>query len=199
GGADDETSVVPGLGALAGGAAAAGAVTELTEAAPAGAAFAPAGAAPVPLARSSARVTPQRSAIPPPPSDESWGARRRRLGIPRRLTLRVLLFLILVLAVPTAAHFVIRWYAYDNWFLALSGNQVVVKQGQPGGVLWFKPKVVDRTGITTAHILPPGITEIKNGVQEPSLHDAVKFVRNLNAQYNFLHGAANAGETGVGP
>ena len=44
----------------------------------------------------------------------------------------------------------LRWYAYDNWIVTLQGNQVVVKQGQPGGVLWFHPKVVDRTGYTVS-------------------------------------------------
>ena len=53
-------------------------------------------------------------------------------------------FVLLVAAVPVAAYYVLRWYAYDNWTVTLQGNQVVVKQGQVGGVLWFHPKVVDR-------------------------------------------------------
>ncbi len=105
----------------------------------------------VPVARATTRVPP----TPAPPSAprsarrtarESRGARRRRLGIPRRVTPRVIGFVLLVAAVPVAAYFVLRWYAYDNWFVTLQGNQIVIKQGQPGGVLWFHPKVVDRTG-----------------------------------------------------
>ena len=56
-------------------------------------------------------------------------------------------FVLLVAAVPVAAYFVLRWYAYDNWIVTAQGDQVVVKQGQQGGVLWFHPKVVDRTGV----------------------------------------------------
>ena len=78
---------------------------------------------------------------------ESRRERRRRLGIPRRVTFRVLGFVILVAAVPIAAYFVLRWYAYDNWIVTLHGDNVVILQGQPGGVLWFHPKVVDRTGV----------------------------------------------------
>ena len=102
----------------------------------------------------------RRHGVPPPPVNrragdkpegkESRGARRRRLGIPRRITPRVIGFVILVAAVPVAAYYVLKWYAYDNWIVTAQGEQIVVKQGQPGGVLWFHPKVVDRTGVTTA-------------------------------------------------
>ena len=71
--------------------------------------------------------------------------RRRRLGIPRRITFRVVFFIILVVAIPVGAFYAVRWYAYDNWFLAIQNNQIVVKQGHPGGVLWFHPRVVDKT------------------------------------------------------
>ena len=52
-------------------------------------------------------------------------------------------FIILVAAVPIAAYYVLKWYAYDNWIVTTQGEQIVVKQGQPGGVLWFHPRVVD--------------------------------------------------------
>ena len=64
-------------------------------------------------------------------------------------------FILLVAAVPVAAYYVLRWYAYDNWIVTAQGDQIVVKQGQPGGVLWFHPKVVDRTGVTTGQSSPP--------------------------------------------
>ena len=154
----------------------------------------------VPLARSSVRVAPPRPTGPPQSEKESWGERRRRLGVPHRITIRVVLFVLMVAAVPVAAYFAIRWYAYDNWYVALQGNQIVIKQGHPGGVLWFKPKVVDHTGVTTTQVLPPGLAQIKTGVQEPSLSDAKHFVTELQAQYQFLHSAAaTSGANAVGP
>ena len=137
----------------------------------------------VPVARSTTRVPP--APLPPRggPGDrkekESRGARRRRLGIPRRITPRVIGFILLVAAVPVAAYFVLRWYAYDNWIVTLQGDQIVVKQGQVGGVLWFHPKVVDRTGVTTAEILPAAVGPLRGGVQEASLKNARTYVTAL--------------------
>jgi hypothetical protein len=134
----------------------------------------------VPVARSTTRVPP--APVPRRPQKESRGARRRRMGIPRRITPRVIGFILLVAAVPVAAYFVLRWYAYDNWIVTLQGNQIVVKQGQPGGVLWFHPKVVDRTGLTTNQILPVAVAPLRAGVQESSLTAARSYVHNLKTE-----------------
>ncbi len=139
----------------------------------------------VPVARATARVpppAPPRAGGEPPPGKESRRARRRRLGIPRRITPRVAGFILLVAAVPVAAYFVLRWYAYDNWIVTLQGNQIVVLQGQQGGVLWFHPKVVDRTGETTSNILPLAVPTVRAGVQKSSLQDATSYVNNLVAE-----------------
>ncbi len=141
----------------------------------------------VPVARTtvrSAAVSPLPLAAVVPPN-ESWGARRRRLGVPRRITPRVVLFVLLVAAIPTAAFFAIRWYAYDNWFIAIQKSEVVVvKQGHPGGVLWFHPRVVDKTKVTTSGILSSGVSQIRvGGVQEPSLQAAKRYVANLHDEY----------------
>ena len=135
----------------------------------------------VPVARSTTRV-------PPPPANrdgekpagnESRGERRRRLGIPRRITPRVIGFVLLVAAVPVAAYFVLKWYAYDNWIVTTQGDQIVVKQGQPGGVLWFHPRVVDHTGHTTADIFPAAVGPVKAGVQKSSLQSAKRYVGSI--------------------
>ena len=85
----------------------------------------------VSVARTSTRVplaeqTPAHDSSTKRKEKESRRERRRRLGIPRRVTFRVLGFVILVAAVPIAAYFVIRWYAYDNWIVTLQGNNVVI-------------------------------------------------------------------------
>jgi hypothetical protein len=138
-------------------------------------------AASVPVARSTTRVPPPPGNRPTekPEGKESRGARRRRLGIPRRITPRVIGFVILVAAVPVAAYFVLKWYAYDNWIVTAQGEQIVVQQGQPGGVLWFHPKVVDHTGYTTGQIDPSAVKPVKAGVQWSSLHAAKSYVTSI--------------------
>jgi hypothetical protein len=156
----------------------------------------------VPVARATVR-----SAAPPPlpqaavvPPNESRGARRRRLGIPRRITPRVVLFVLLVAAIPTAAFFAIRWYAYDNWFIAIQKSAIVVKQGHPGGVLWFHPRVVDKTKVTTSRIPSSGVDQIRQGgVQEPSLKAAKSYVANLHNEYLNAIEAKKASQKGASP
>jgi hypothetical protein len=137
----------------------------------------------VPVARTSTRV-PLESPLAPEvaPEKETRGARRRRLGIPRRVTFRVIVFVLLIAAVPVAAYFVLRWYAYDNWTVTLQGSQVVIKQGQPGGVLWFHPRLAERTPYTIADIPVTTVPLVKAGVQEPSLARARQYVSGLRAQ-----------------
>jgi PPM family protein phosphatase len=138
-------------------------------------------AASVPVARSTTRVPPPSAsrATDKPEGKESRGARRRRLGIPRRITPRVIGFVILVAAVPVAAYYVLKWYAYDNWIVTAQGKQIVVQQGQLGGVLWFHPKVVDHTGFTTGQIDPSAVGPVQAGVQRPSLHAARVYVTSI--------------------
>jgi protein phosphatase len=135
----------------------------------------------VPVARATTRVPPTPSPRADVPEEESWGARRRRMGIPRRITPRVVGFVLLVAAVPVAAYFVLRWYAYDNWFVTAQGNQIVVKQGQQGGVLWFHPKIVDRTAFTVSQITPAAVAPVRAGVQEPSLSAARSYIQTITA------------------
>ena len=137
-----------------------------------------------PIARSSVHADAP-PAPAPIPRNESRGARRRRLGIPRRITVRVVLFTLLVLAIPVGAFFAVRWYAYDNWFPSVHGSAIVIEQGRSGGVLWFNPKVVNNTGVSTSEVLPLALAHIHAGVQEPSLDAAKKYVANAHQAWAF--------------
>ena len=145
------------------------------------------------MSRATDRSVPPsvRSADAAPPN-ETRRERRRRLGIPRRITFRVVLFILLIAAVPTAAYYAIRWYAYDNWYVAVQKQEIVVKQGRPGGVLWFHPRVVDNTRTTTSQLLPSDVAQIRAGVQEPSLLAAKHYVTNLANKYVSVENAKRA-------
>jgi len=134
-------------------------------------------------------VPPEVPAAPPGsgprhrPTRRERQAARRQAGIPRRLTLRVGLFMLMVVVIVAAAYGLVRWYATDSWYVTIDGNRLVVYQGRPGGLLWFQPKLVDRTPVTTAAVLPERIPALRADVVEPSLAAARRYVANLYAEY----------------
>jgi PPM family protein phosphatase len=127
------------------------------------------------------RLEPELAPLP----KESRRDRRRRLGVPRRITLRVVLFFILVLAVPAGAVAVVRWYSMDNWYVAIdhSDNHLAVYQGRQGGFLGFRPKLVDLTGVTTSEVLPRRLPALRATVDEPSLGAGERYIANLHQEF----------------
>jgi serine/threonine protein phosphatase PrpC len=109
--------------------------------------------------------------------------RRRMAGIPRLITVRVVLFMILLLAVAAAGYALVRWYAMNDWYVGVDHQHLAVYQGRPGGFLWFKPKLVDDTPVTTSQILPFHLPAVRADHQEPSLKAARRYVANLHQEY----------------
>jgi protein phosphatase len=183
GGNDNITAVV--LDVLVGEAETdhAGAATGAEEASPAtgaalDAAGAPAATADSPVGQMVAVDAPPLSR-PGPAAPMPTKVYRRR--IPRRITFRVLFFLVLLGGLVVAAWFVIRFYVDDSYFVGLRGDQVVIFQGRPGGFLGIDPKIVTHTEVTKAQVGPLVIPALRAGVQEPTQSAARKYVANLVA------------------
>ena len=159
-----------------------------------------------------------RASAPPAPTDGagaggavapvrtlSRGEKRRLAGIPRRITFRVVGFFLLIAAVLVGAYALLRWYANDDWYVTLDNNQIVIYQGHPGGTLWIKPKIVDRTGVTSSDVVFIRIAALDQDVEEPSLRAAKQYVVNLQnekaAQEQINSGSTGAGTTttAIGP
>ncbi len=114
---------------------------------------------------------------PRPPSkryDPRTGAR-----IPRRITFRVLLFLVVLGGLAYASYAAIRWYVNDSYFVGLSHDQVVIYQGRPGGFVGMNPKIVKRTQMTVDQVPSYKVPDLKSGVQESSLKAAKGYVTSL--------------------
>ena len=104
-------------------------------------------------------------------------------GVPRLITVRLVLFMILLLAVVAAAYALVRWYAMDDWYVGVDHQHLAVYQGRPGGFLWFKPKLVDETPVATSQILPFHLPAVQADHQEPSLKAARRYVADLHQEY----------------
>jgi protein phosphatase len=87
------------------------------------------------------------------------------------------------------------WYANSSYFVGVSRNRVVIYQGRTGGLLWFKPHVVQQTALTASEVPADRISNVRAGMGEPSLTAARRYVSNLEAERRALAGSAGAATT----
>ncbi len=100
----------------------------------------------------------------------------------RRITWRVLAFLLLLLVLAGATISAIGYSARNTYFVGFQGQTVALYRGKPGGVLWFDPKLVRVTKITRRDVpaaLRPIITK---GKDFSSRGAADRYLVNLRAQ-----------------
>ena len=108
--------------------------------------------------------------------------RQRRLARGRRLiTVRTLVFVILLAAVVVGAFAAVRWYDINSYFVKAQNNELVIYQGRIGGLLWYHPVEVERTGVTTADVPASYVATLEAGVEETSVPNARAYVSNLVA------------------
>jgi protein phosphatase len=116
-------------------------------------------------------------------TNESWWARRRRLGMRRAVTFRVLFFILLVAGVVVGAVAFLRWYENANYYVISKGDQIVIYQGRSGGLLWLKPKELKVTSTKTDQVLAIRRPTLAAGVDEPTMAAAELYIRNLATEY----------------
>ena len=105
------------------------------------------------------------------------GARRPRFTWQRRACSSVAF-----LAVVGAALGVIWWTGNRTYYVGLDGQEVVIYQGRPGGVLWIQPTLRERTGLTISDVPADYADAVRSGVQEGSLSEAERYVQNIRDQ-----------------
>jgi PPM family protein phosphatase len=120
--------------------------------------------------------------VPAPGRRERRRARRRqrRMARGRRLiTLRTLIFVILLAAVVVGGFAAIRWYNINSYFVGVKDNELIIYQGRIGGFLWYHPVVEQRTGVTTSDVPASYVSNLEAGVEETSVANARAYVKNL--------------------
>jgi protein phosphatase len=114
--------------------------------------------------------------------------RRRRRGR-RLITYRTFLFIIVFVAIVGGVLYAVRWYDTNSYFVALdadgtnNGNELLIYQGRVGGLLWYHPRLVERTGMTINDVEAPYNLKVEAGVQKSSLADAQAYVKGLQEAY----------------
>lgn len=112
-----------------------------------------------------------------PPTKAEAKAPKEKTQKPRRLTWRVLLFLVLFLVILGGAAGAVGYYARNTYFVGFKGDSVVIFKGKPGGVLWIKPTFEEATALTRTQVPPAQLDRVSKGQEESSLQAARDYVR----------------------
>ncbi len=151
-------------------------------------------------AQGSAEAEQRATGDDEPPVAGRAGRRQGRIRRPgRRITLRVVVFCILMLAVIGGAVAAVGWFATRSYYVSLSGNHLAIYQGRPGGFLWFQPRLAVLTGVTTSNVLPSRLSDLRHGTEESSLDAAKHYVSNLKAEARSLPAAGTASAASTAP
>ena len=100
----------------------------------------------------------------------------------RIVTIRVALFVLVFVAVLGGAAGVVVWFDKASYFVGLDKGYVAIFQGRPGGMLWFKPSVVERTTLTPTDLLASNVVYLRQGMETSSYQSARDLVHDLSLE-----------------
>jgi protein phosphatase len=134
----------------------------------------------VEIAPPAAAPTPTPTPAPTPTAKPAKQPRPAEAGPRRRrVTLKSAAFVLALLLVLGGAAAAIGVYARGSYYVGLDNSRVAVFQGRPGGLLWFKPTVKQRTDLAEADVPAPYRADLRAGKEENSLDAARRYVQNL--------------------
>ncbi len=97
----------------------------------------------------------------------------------RRNRVRAFVFAICVMALLGLGIGGLVGYGRNAWFVETVGNEVVIHQGRPGGVLFIEPQAVQPTGIDINDLNPGSRSRVNETPVFSSLAEAEEFVDQL--------------------
>jgi serine/threonine protein phosphatase PrpC len=125
--------------------------------------------------------------------------RVKERGRDRILTFRVALFVVLIAAVAAGTAAVVIWFEQSSYYVGLDGNAVAIYQGRPSGVLWFKPRLLIDSSLSTSQVLPSAVVALKAGIMESTEKAAEQVVANLANERGKLTTGINLVPPTTGP
>lgn len=131
----------------------------------------------------------------PPPIAPSANTSRTRIHQQRRMTWRVWLALLFIAGVAAGFVAIVHWYAYSSYYLADDQGIVGIYQGQPSGVLWYKPvKIVD-TNYKVTQLRAADRQALTATISEPTLQAARHWADYIHGQFCLYHSCTKSGTT----
>jgi hypothetical protein len=119
------------------------------------------------------------STTPPVARASTPGSQKRRKR--RRLSWRTPAALLIFIGVFVGAYFIVHWYAYSTYYLANDSGTVAVFQGQPGGILWFKPVKVQDTNFLVKNLSPFDRSQLTQTIPEPTRRAAIEYATRISS------------------
>ncbi len=113
-----------------------------------------------------------------PETDPTFAKVHRRNVV----TWRVMVFGLVFVLIIAAAIGTIVYTGTNTYYVGFEGQNVVIYQGRPGGVLWIDPRVQERTPITRSQVPEGLVAELDAGKQQPDLTSARQYVTNIESQ-----------------
>ena len=144
-------------------------------------------------------AVPVTGSTPPPPvspvtSDSSAplprSTARHASKAKRRFSWRTILFVALLGSLVGLGIVFLGWYNNTTYYLAPSTTHpqtIVVYQSQPGGLLWYKPKVVLDTGVKMTQLRPSDAAAVKATISVNSISDGILKSFYLHAAWKLAH------------
>lgn len=123
------------------------------------------------------------------------GGPRHGAGKPRRVTWRVVVFVILLLALAGGAVATIQWYGRSVYFVGFEDDQVAIFRGRPGGVLWVQPELVENVDLERDEVPDDRVDQIDDGQQHGSLAEARESAGRLRERAERLNAPADERDT----
>jgi len=97
-------------------------------------------------------------------------------------TWRVGVFIAAFVFVILAGFAFIWWTGTKTWYVGVSGQNVAIFHGKPGGVLWIQPELAEESELLVANVPQAAMFDVENGVEQPSLGSARSYIANLIEQ-----------------
>jgi serine/threonine protein phosphatase PrpC len=117
-----------------------------------------------------------------PSRDEATSVRSSSRRVGGSLTWRVAAFAAAFVFVVVVAFAFIWWTGTQTWYVGVSGDNVAIFHGKPGGVLWIDPRLAETTSLLVSDVPAVARPDVDAGVEQPSLSAAHKYVDNLVEQ-----------------